>query len=675
MVSIEKDDRKIGLVFELVSGGELYDSLVKQGAYSEDKASQVVRQVASAMSFMHNKCHLVHGDLKPENLLLRDNNFEVAICDFGCAVNLDEKGEFSFNSKTMMGTVAYSAPELLKPPPSFGNMFRTRASTAVDVWSLGCVLYVLLSGTHPFDVENELSDAELEKAILKGHYDFSSPVWRDVSESAKNLISRMLERNPKKRITATEILEHDWIKKPQTKDVISGSDVRLRGYLQTQRRVQNFVFNMMIGGHLKKRMEEAGNNDRVSTDALRSIDTEGKGYITGRDLERTLSTGKHGAMLKVDNLPSFGKAVETAKLDTENPSAVAAVAAAPALPGKPNVLEKSDSSTTATDEPPSPETEEDDKLYYSSLGGLVGCGEHVTYAPGAVVFSKGDAANSFYFVDRGKVEVEVTSATSAAMPPALGNVEGEGASATENPIAVPSLPLALDHQTEVNLVQIGAGDFFGETALIKNQPRNATVRAGPKGAELICFSKEDFQHLIDSSSENFAILNDQIRKRAVEHVKYVFSSMFHDYKTNYIGHGAPLLKRGDVSDSMYYIADGVFDIVSKSGQVVAERREGETVGELGLITGEKRSMDVVCSTKTGCAVKRLTKDDVKRLLEFSPDVRTQLDQAMTSRVEEEFQNRKNDELRKMFTRMPQGMAVVVKQPSQRKAKKEEGQQQ
>src|SRR5205085_2726101 len=91
VVSIEDEPSKLGLVFELLEGGELYESLVKNGAYSEDQRSSLIRQVASALAFLHEECHLAHADLKPENLLLRNaTDRQCAICDFGSAVELNE---------------------------------------------------------------------------------------------------------------------------------------------------------------------------------------------------------------------------------------------------------------------------------------------------------------------------------------------------------------------------------------------------------------------------------------------------------------------------------------------------------------------------------------------------------------------------------------------------------
>lgn len=129
----------------------------------------------------------------------------------------------------------------------------------------------------------------------------------------------------------------------------------------------------------------------------------------------------------------------------------------------------------------------------------------------------------------------------------------------------------------------------------------------------------------------FKALDEQIKKRTVEHIKFVFSTLFNDNRTVHVGHGMKLLKRGEPSDSMYYIVDGHIDVISKSGKVIAKRYEGDTVGELGLLNEEPRSMDIVCSAELGCAFKRLDGDDVKRLLKFSPLARAKIAHTLQER--------------------------------------------
>lgn len=108
--------------------------------------------------------------------------------------------------------------------------------------------------------------------------------------------------------------------------------------------------------------------------------------------------------------------------------------------------------------------------------------------------------------------------------------------------------------------------------------------------------------------------------RTIDHVKHVFSHLFHDYPTLHLGHGGMLLKRGELSDSMYYITHGTVNVTGSEGEKVAQRGVGDIVGEMGLITGRPRSMDIVCASSMGCAFKKLDENDLNKLLEARPSL-------------------------------------------------------
>uniref|UniRef100_A0A8C2KXQ5 Calcium/calmodulin-dependent protein kinase IGa n=1 Tax=Cyprinus carpio TaxID=7962 RepID=A0A8C2KXQ5_CYPCA len=183
------------LVMELVSGGELFDRILDRGVYTEKDASRVIKQVLEAVSYLHQNS-IVHRDLKPENLLYYspDENAKIMISDFGLSKMADH-GVMS----TACGTPGYVAPEVLAQKPY---------SKAVDCWSIGVITYILLSGYPPFYEENE---TRLFSKIMKAEYAFHSPYWDDISESAKDFIRHMLEKNPNKRFTTEQALSHAWI--------------------------------------------------------------------------------------------------------------------------------------------------------------------------------------------------------------------------------------------------------------------------------------------------------------------------------------------------------------------------------------------------------------------------------------------------------------------------------
>jgi len=179
----------IFLVNEYVAGGELFDYIVSKGRLSADEARNFFHQIISGVEYCHFQ-KIVHRDLKPENLLLDANN-NIKLADFGLS-NLMRDGEFL---RTSCGSPNYAAPEVIS-----GHLY---AGPEVDVWSCGVILYALLCGSLPFDDE---SIPNLFKKIKSGMYSLPT----HLSQLAKNLIPRMLEVDPMKRITIPEIRMHPW---------------------------------------------------------------------------------------------------------------------------------------------------------------------------------------------------------------------------------------------------------------------------------------------------------------------------------------------------------------------------------------------------------------------------------------------------------------------------------
>ncbi|XP_049806754.1 calcium/calmodulin-dependent protein kinase type 1-like [Schistocerca nitens] len=190
-----EDKHKVYLIMELVTGGELFDRIVEKGSYTEKDASDLIRQVLEAVDYMHEQ-GVVHRDLKPENLLYYspDEDSKIMISDFGLS-----KMEDSGIMATACGTPGYVAPEVLAQKP-YGK--------AVDVWSIGVISYILLCGYPPFYDEN---DANLFAQILKGEFEFDSPYWDDISDSAKDFIRQLMCVDVEKRYTCRQALKHPWI--------------------------------------------------------------------------------------------------------------------------------------------------------------------------------------------------------------------------------------------------------------------------------------------------------------------------------------------------------------------------------------------------------------------------------------------------------------------------------
>ena len=184
------------LVFDMVTGGELFEEIVAREYYSEADASHCIQQVLQSVQHCHDS-NIVHRDLKPENLLLSSKE-KSAICklaDFGLAIEVEngKLGWFGF-----AGTPGYLSPEILK---------KEAYNKAVDLWACGVILYILLCGFPPF---NGSTDTDIMNSIKKGIVTFPAPRWDNISQEAKDLVNQLLTYNVDNRITAKEALTHAW---------------------------------------------------------------------------------------------------------------------------------------------------------------------------------------------------------------------------------------------------------------------------------------------------------------------------------------------------------------------------------------------------------------------------------------------------------------------------------
>ncbi|XP_071406726.1 caM kinase-like vesicle-associated protein isoform X1 [Pithys albifrons albifrons] len=195
--------RKEYFIFlELATGREVFDWILDQGYYSEKDTSNVIRQVLEAVAYLHS-LKIVHRNLKLENLVYynRLKNSKIVISDFHLAKL--ENGLI----KEPCGTPEYLAPEVVG---------RQRYGRPVDCWAIGVIMYILLSGNPPFYEEADEDDYEnhdknLFRKILAGDYEFDPPYWDDISQAAKELVTRLMEVEQDQRITAEEAISHEWI--------------------------------------------------------------------------------------------------------------------------------------------------------------------------------------------------------------------------------------------------------------------------------------------------------------------------------------------------------------------------------------------------------------------------------------------------------------------------------
>ncbi|XP_038065822.1 myosin light chain kinase A-like [Patiria miniata] len=201
--AVFETSQKMYLVFELCNGGEISDLFKEKGAFSEEDTRTTINRLTSTVSYLH-KNDIVHRDIKLDNILLsrdpehEDDHLNIKLSDFGLSILKGRAGSDSM-MQTMCGTPMYMAPEVID---------NQGYSQQCDVWSIGVIAYMLLSGYPPFTGRDEDS---LYEAIRKGELDFSGAVWKKVSSEAKNAIQGLLTVDPAHRLTASELLHHPWI--------------------------------------------------------------------------------------------------------------------------------------------------------------------------------------------------------------------------------------------------------------------------------------------------------------------------------------------------------------------------------------------------------------------------------------------------------------------------------
>ncbi|KAK9267716.1 hypothetical protein L1049_010149 [Liquidambar formosana] len=263
-----EDRQSVHLVMELCAGGELFDRIIAQGQYSERAAAKICRSVVNVVHICHFM-GVMHRDLKPENFLLasKDEDAMLKATDFGLSVFIEEGKLY----RDIVGSAYYVAPEVLRR--SYGK--------EIDIWSTGVILYILLSGVPPFWAETERG---IFDAILQGEIDFESQPWPMISNSAKDLVRKMLTQDPKKRITPAQVLDHPWIREDgEASDKPIGSAVLSR---MKQFRAMNKLKQLA----LKVIAENLSEEDIKGLKSMfTNMDTDKSGTITYEELKTGLA--------------------------------------------------------------------------------------------------------------------------------------------------------------------------------------------------------------------------------------------------------------------------------------------------------------------------------------------------------------------------------------------------
>eukprot|EP01025_Chloroclados_australasicus_P028622 TRINITY_DN2836_c0_g1_i1.p1 TRINITY_DN2836_c0_g1~~TRINITY_DN2836_c0_g1_i1.p1 ORF type:complete len:483 (-),score=89.09 TRINITY_DN2836_c0_g1_i1:463-1911(-) len=271
-----EDSGHVHIVMELCEGGELFDSIVESGTFSEKKAAAVFKTMVEMIHHCH-ELGVMHRDLKPENFLLvkKPRNFkeapDIKVTDFGLSVFF-KPGE---KLHELVGSPYYVAPEVLRK--SYGH--------EADMWSFGVILYILLSGLPPFWGDNE---EQIFKMVMKGKLDFETDPWPRISEAAKDCVRCLLNADVSKRATASQILQHPWLVKEGVATDVSLDSVvldRLKKFA-AMNKVKKTA--LMVVGQCLSVEEIAGMKE-----LFKSIDTDNSGTITIQELRDAMQKWGH----------------------------------------------------------------------------------------------------------------------------------------------------------------------------------------------------------------------------------------------------------------------------------------------------------------------------------------------------------------------------------------------
>ncbi|CAI2364813.1 unnamed protein product [Moneuplotes crassus] len=276
LFEVYEDDENIHLVMEYCSGGELFEAILNQKQCDEYKTCQIIKQILHAILYCH-KNGICHRDIKPDNFMFHstDEGSNLKLIDFGLATSyyrISDQGEGKYvRLISTVGTCFYMSPEIIKG--DYNN--------SCDIWAVGVILYVMLSGQPPFDGDTEI---EILESILKGEYDFKAEIWRYISPEAKDLISNLLTSEDN-RLSAKEALKHPWFKKfesemNENKNIQEDILFKLKEF-QNLKHFKKCIYTFMA---TRAGDEEIHNQMQV----FKNLDKNHDGYITCSELKASM---------------------------------------------------------------------------------------------------------------------------------------------------------------------------------------------------------------------------------------------------------------------------------------------------------------------------------------------------------------------------------------------------
>ena len=265
LYEFHEDEFNLYLIMDLCTGGELLESILTNKCFSEYQAADYMKQLISTVVYMHS-LHIVHRDLKPENMLIENaKSSNIKLIDFGASIYYASKKPMTLR----VGTVSYIAPEVINQ----------KYTEKCDIWSCGVIMYLLLTGMLPFKHKDRMKTIEL---IKSGNYLLKGDIFESISDKAKDLIRKMLEVNPEKRLTALQVYNHPWFQitlGPQIQQCYLDSvSINLKTFHETsklQRAVIRFIVSQLLTSTEKNEL----------TNIFKEFDKSGLGKIGATELE------------------------------------------------------------------------------------------------------------------------------------------------------------------------------------------------------------------------------------------------------------------------------------------------------------------------------------------------------------------------------------------------------
>jgi calcium-dependent protein kinase len=259
------------ILTKLATGGELFDKIYTNGSFSERNAAHLTYEMLTAISYCHSQ-GVVHRDIKPENFVFENKTEQskMVLIDFGCALVVNDTEVIT----DTIGSPYYIAPEVLSE--SFKRTGKTWKAS--DMWSIGVVAYLLLTGQAPFNGDSE---AKMNKTIRAGKYEYPSD--SKISANAKDFIDKLLVLDVKKRLTANQALQHPWIMSPLAASDVPLPEQVMQGLAEFKKagKLKSAVGNVML-------TRLAGAERRAWLSAFLEFDTDGDGVLMVEEVQKMM---------------------------------------------------------------------------------------------------------------------------------------------------------------------------------------------------------------------------------------------------------------------------------------------------------------------------------------------------------------------------------------------------